>query len=150
MGETTGTTSEQEATKFDVLQLQKPADKVPEAASAPKDAQEAVFKASEQLPSSTPIIRGYDFSKGVDHAALLQSLAVTGFQASNLGQAITEVNRMVDWRLSDEPIVGDEAPEHLDPAVRAATKCKIFLGFTSNLVSSGLRETIRFLVQHRL
>jgi deoxyhypusine synthase len=28
--------------------------------------------------------------------------------------------------------------------------CTIFLGYTSNLVSSGLRETIRFLVQHKL
>ena len=27
---------------------------------------------------------------------------------------------------------------------------KIFLGYTSNLVTSGLRETIRFLVQHKL
>jgi len=33
--------------------------------------------------------------------------------------------------------------------VRAATKCSIFLGYTSNLVSSGLRDIIRFLVQHR-
>ena len=30
------------------------------------------------------------------------------------------------------------------------TGCTIFLGYTSNLVSSGLRETIRFLVQHKL
>jgi deoxyhypusine synthase len=29
-------------------------------------------------------------------------------------------------------------------------RCKIFLAYTSNLVSSGLRETIRFLVQHRM
>lgn len=28
--------------------------------------------------------------------------------------------------------------------------CTIFLGYTSNLVSSGLRETLRFLVQHKL
>lgn len=34
--------------------------------------------------------------------------------------------------------------------MRASTKCSIFLGFTSNLVSSGLREIIRFLVQHSL
>lgn len=27
--------------------------------------------------------------------------------------------------------------------------CTIFLGYTSNIVSSGLRETIRFLVQHK-
>lgn len=32
--------------------------------------------------------------------------------------------------------------------VRSQTKCSIFLGYTSNLVSSGLREIIRFLVQH--
>ena len=29
-------------------------------------------------------------------------------------------------------------------------KCKIFLGYTSNLVSSGLRDMIRYLVQHSL
>lgn len=29
-------------------------------------------------------------------------------------------------------------------------RCKIFLGYTSNLISSGLREIIRFLVQHKL
>lgn len=28
--------------------------------------------------------------------------------------------------------------------------CTIFLGFTSNLISSGLRETLKFLVQHKL
>ena len=28
-------------------------------------------------------------------------------------------------------------------------KCTIFLGYTSNLISSGLRETIRYLVQHK-
>lgn len=30
------------------------------------------------------------------------------------------------------------------------TKCTIFLGYTSNLVSSGIRETICFLVKHKL
>lgn len=49
----------------------------------------------------------------------------------------------------DEPINPDLQTEELDPAVRAETKCSIFLGYTSNLVSSGLREVIRFLVQHR-
>lgn len=38
--------------------------------------------------------------------------------------------------------------EELDLTVRQETRCNIFLGFTSNLVSSGLREIIRFLVQH--
>lgn len=55
-----------------------------------------------------------------------------------------------NWRLSDEPIDPTSSSEELDPATRAATKCNIFLGYTSNLVSSGLREIIRFLVQHSL
>lgn len=52
------------------------------------------------------------------------------------------------WRLSDEPINPDSQTEELDPQVRAETKCSVFLGYTSNLVSSGLREVIRFLVEH--
>jgi deoxyhypusine synthase len=39
---------------------------------------------------------------------------------------------------------------YLDPEVRKQTKCKIFLGYTSNLVSSGIRDIIRFLVQHKM
>ena len=34
--------------------------------------------------------------------------------------------------------------------MRRRNGCTIFLGFTSNMVSSGVRESIRFLVQHRL
>jgi deoxyhypusine synthase len=53
------------------------------------------------------------------------------------------------WRLSDEPITGNEPDEYQDPLVRENTRCKVFLGYTSNLISSGLREVIRFLVKHR-
>ena len=34
--------------------------------------------------------------------------------------------------------------------MRSAVRCKIFLGFTSNLISSGVREQLRFLVQNRM
>lgn len=44
----------------------------------------------------------------------------------------------------------DEADEYQDPSVRAQTKCTIFLGYTSNLISSGLREVLLFLVKHKL
>jgi deoxyhypusine synthase len=37
-----------------------------------------------------------------------------------------------------------------DPFIQRKSGCTIFLGFTSNMVSSGVRESIRFLVQHRL
>ncbi|GAQ84122.1 deoxyhypusine synthase [Klebsormidium nitens] len=116
----------------------------------PAAASEAVLKQSEGLPASTPVIRGYDFSNGIDYEALLGAMATTGFQASNFGRAIDEINRMLEWRLSDEPVVDDCDPEERDPAFRAATRCKIFLGFTSNLISSGVRETVRFLIQHKL
>src|SRR5688572_27682647 len=54
-----------------------------------------------------------------------------------------------NWRLSDEPIAEDEQEEYLSPDVRSATHCNIFLGYTSNLISSGLREIFLYLVKHK-
>ena len=56
----------------------------------------------------------------------------------------------IDWRLSDEPVGPNEDPKYNDPAVRGQVRSKIFLGFTSNLISSGVREHIRYLVQHKM
>lgn len=53
------------------------------------------------------------------------------------------------WRLSDEPVAEDETEELTDPNVRAQTRCNVFLGYTSNLISSGLREVILHLVKHK-
>lgn len=54
-----------------------------------------VYRASEPFPEGTPRVRGYDFNHGVDHKALLQSLFNTGFQATQFGRAVQEINRMV-------------------------------------------------------
>lgn len=56
-----------------------------------------VFKKSESLDgeSGCTKIEGYDFNRGVDYPQLLNSLLSTGFQASNLGEAIQIVNEMV-------------------------------------------------------
>ena len=56
----------------------------------------------------------------------------------------------LDWRLSQEPTNPEENEDHLDPAFRDKTRCKIFLAYTSNLISAGVREHIRYLVEHRL
>ncbi|KAF9605172.1 hypothetical protein IFM89_014285 [Coptis chinensis] len=74
----------------------------------------------------------------------------TSFQASNLGEAIEIVNEMIDWRLSDEALVEGCSEEERDLEFRESTKCKIFLGFTSNLISSGVCDTVRYLVEHRM
>ncbi|CAK0888318.1 unnamed protein product [Prorocentrum cordatum] len=57
---------------------------------------------------------------------------------------------MLDWSLAQEPVAEDEDAEFQDPKVRERVRTKIWLAYTSNLISSGLRETIRFLVQHSM
>ncbi|CAK9152754.1 unnamed protein product [Ilex paraguariensis] len=54
-----------------------------------------VFKESETLEGSCSKIEGYDFNKGVNYSELLKSMVSTGFQASNLGDAIEVVNQMI-------------------------------------------------------
>ncbi|XP_014375366.1 deoxyhypusine synthase isoform X2 [Alligator sinensis] len=111
----------------------------------------AVLKPSEALPPESLPVRGYDFDHGLDHHALLRSFLTTGFQATSFGQAVREIHRMIDAKL--EPL-GEVAEEEnhadLNPCQRPPTGCTIFLGYTSNLISSGIRETIRYLVQHNM
>ena len=115
----------------------------------PELLQTAVLGESEPMPEGSVPVKGYDFNKGVDLDALLKSLATTGFQASNFAMAVEEVKRMRAWRLSDEPVAADEDDDLREPAARAKVRATIFLGCTSNLVSAGTRETIRYLLQHK-
>jgi len=46
--------------------------------------------------------------------------------------------------------VHDESEINLCPVQRDRTNCTIFLGYTSNLISSGVREVIRYLAEHNL
>ncbi|ORX44584.1 deoxyhypusine synthase [Hesseltinella vesiculosa] len=122
----------------------------PTGQSEPKGAQDAVFVESVTMPDDAVLVQGPDFNKDLSLTDLLSSYKYMGFQASSLGESIDIVEQMIQWRLSDEPIDPNETDEYKDPEVRKNTKCKIFLGYTSNLVSSGVREVIRFLVQHKL
>ncbi|KAG5180079.1 DHS-like NAD/FAD-binding domain-containing protein [Tribonema minus] len=124
--------------------------KAPVLGLAPEVAQSAVRVKSESMPSGTPVCRGYDFNQGVDLSKMLQAAFTTGFQATNLALAIDEVRRMREWRLSHRPVTPDTEDELRDPEVRANAKCTIFLSYTSNMISCGLREVIRFLVQHKM
>jgi len=118
-------------------------------------AKDAVLVESKEVPDDVPVVRGYDFNQGIDYDRLLQSFAVTGYQATHFGRAVEIVNAMLKWRLSDRPQTQEELedearlgePKYPD---RSKVKCTKFLGYTSNLVSSGLREIIRFLCQHKV
>jgi len=74
--------------------------------------------------SNLPEIKGYDFEKGFDFNKFTESLSTSGIQAANLGKAIDIVNMMI------------------------REKTQIFLSFTSNMISSGLREIIAYLAKN--
>ena len=52
------------------------------------------------------------------------------------------------WQLVQEP--PEVGPDVTSPAERQQTRTKIFLGYTSNLISAGVREHIKFLVKHKM
>ena len=118
----------------------------------PKAAVESVMLGSDPMPEDSVPVRGYDFNKGVDYHALLQSYKTCGFQATNFGLAVDEVQRMLDKRREPiDPEAEAKAREELGDTYKPPrNNCTIFLGYTSNMVSSGVRDTIRFLVQHKM
>ncbi|XP_021938994.1 probable deoxyhypusine synthase isoform X2 [Zootermopsis nevadensis] len=115
----------------------------------PEKAKAAVLVESVPLPAGTPIVKGYDWNKGVSYKALLETYRFCGFQATNFGLAVEEINKMLSCRaipLSED--LEDVLEE--DEFIRRNSNCTIFLGFTSNMVSAGIRDTICFLVQHHM
>ena len=68
-------------------------------------------------------VKGYDFRGEFDFSEMIESYSSTGFQASHLAEAIEIVEEMQE----------DDA--------------KIFLTFTSNIISSGLREAVAYLAR---
>ncbi|GFG28228.1 hypothetical protein Cfor_07868 [Coptotermes formosanus] len=119
-------------------------EKVPEKAKA------AVLVESVPLPEGTPTVKGcYDWNKGVNYKALLETYRFSGFQATNFGLAVEEINKMLSCRAKPLPEDMADMLEE-DEFTRRNSNCTIFLGFTSNMVSAGVRDTIRFLVQHHM
>ncbi|SLM39645.1 deoxyhypusine synthase [Lasallia pustulata] len=103
---------------------------------APPAAADAVFKPSDPMPQGVRMVRGIefnDYNRGdVTVNELVAGMAEMGFQASAVGDAVRIINDMRAW---SDPETGQ--------------RTTIFLGYTSNLISSGLRETLRYLVEHQ-
>jgi deoxyhypusine synthase len=81
-----------------------------------------LFSSKEPEGSS---VKGYDFDKDLDYAKLLDSYLTTGFQATHFAKAIDIINDMIK------------------------EKAVIYLGYTSNMVTSGLRDVFRYLAKHK-
>src|SRR3989344_584776 len=89
-----------------------------------RTAKSNLLRKSEEASGES--VRGYDFDKGINYNEIIDSYATTGFQATHLSKAIEIINEMIKERAF------------------------IYLGYTSNMVSSGLRDVFRFLVKHKM
>lgn len=70
--------------------------------SAPASVTAAVLVPSKADVTGLVPVMGYDFNKGLDFEALLDSYRTMGFQGTSIGDAIDEINRMVV--LSSHPL----------------------------------------------
>ena len=91
-----------------------------------KKAKEKDFVQPLMTLDDWPEVKGYDFDKGLNFNEFIKSLYNTGFQATQLSEAIQIFKDM------------------------KKDKATIFLGFTSNMVSCGVREQIKYLVKNKL
>jgi len=116
----------------------------------------AVLGASYSMPEGTPTCCGHDFSNSAKSStdlldSILASMRTTGFQATNVALAIEQIQAMRSWRLSDVPFDPNVEDSTLEPAdVRSKIRCRIFFSYTSNQISCGQREIIRYLVQNKM
>ncbi|PIN79790.1 deoxyhypusine synthase [Candidatus Woesearchaeota archaeon CG10_big_fil_rev_8_21_14_0_10_34_8] len=95
---------------------------------SPKSYQEQGVKhniASTADVDNLPKVKGYDFEKPFNLNEFLKAYGTTGFQATHLARAIDIINEMKKENTT------------------------IFLGYTSNMISSGVREAIKFLTKHK-
>jgi deoxyhypusine synthase len=88
-----------------------------------KIGRENVLRESDEIDGLD--INGYDFNKGIDYDKLIDRYLTTGFQATHFAKAIEIINKMINEKVS------------------------IYLGYTSNLVTSGLRDIFRYLAEHK-
>ena len=83
------------------------------------------FMRQRETLEGFPEIKGYDFNEVFNFDKFIESYKSMGIQGTNLGYGIEIINSMID------------------------DKATLFLSCTSNMVSSGNRDIIRFLVQKK-
>ncbi|CZR53630.1 deoxyhypusine synthase [Phialocephala subalpina] len=102
----------------------------------PSTVTDAVLVPSNEMPKDAQKVEELEFNKFAGRPItvddLISGMNHMGFQASSIGEAVRIINDMRAWKDQE---TGD--------------KTTIFLGYTSNLISSGLRGTLRYLVEHK-
>jgi deoxyhypusine synthase len=116
---------------------------------------EPAVGSSSQDVTENIVVRGFDFNTvvaagDVSVNTLLSSFAFQGLQATHLSAAIQEINKMLAWRAPAAAVHSEDGKSCDASSSADQQRCKIFLGYTSNMISCGNREVIRFLVEHKL
>jgi deoxyhypusine synthase len=98
------------------------------------------------------VVKGYDFNNAekIDYEAILDSFYTTGIQCTEVAKALKQVDQMLSWSLADEPIAEDEEETYKDIEARKNVRCTVWLSYTSNMISSGCREAINFMVRNKM
>ncbi|NCN51534.1 deoxyhypusine synthase [archaeon] len=86
-------------------------------------ARKNILRNSEEVEGKS--IKGYNFNQGVDYDKILDNFSTTGIQASNFSEGVEIINEMIQ------------------------KKAFIYLGYTSNMITSGIREIIRYLTEQK-
>ncbi|KAL9103095.1 MAG: hypothetical protein Q9163_001835 [Psora crenata] len=98
---------------------------------------EHVLGSSAEMPEGTPVVSGVEFNdfrdRDITVAEMVEQMTNVGYQATAVAEAARIINVMRSWAKENNPDHENE----------------ILLGYTSNLVSSGLRSTLRYLVEHK-
>lgn len=81
----------------------------------------------------------------LDLDKLIRQLGLTGIMSSNVSKAVNIINKMISWKLSDQP---DADEDDLNRFKNRRTV--IYLGFCSSLATGGSRDIIRYLFEHRM
>ena len=87
-----------------------------------KTAKDNLLRKSQEANGES--VKGYNFDNGVNYEKIIDSYSSTGFQATHFSKAVEIVDQMIK------------------------DKAFIYLGYTSNMVSSGLRDIFRYLVKN--
>ncbi|MEM4181543.1 MAG: deoxyhypusine synthase [Candidatus Pacearchaeota archaeon] len=82
-----------------------------------------IFKKSKKIDGIS--IRGYDLNGEINYSKILDSYLTTGGQATNFAKAVEILKKMKE------------------------EKAFIYLGYTSNMITTGIRETIKSLVKNK-
>lgn len=123
------------------------------AIQTPTIAADAVLKPSDPVPEGMQQVSGLEFDdfreRDMTVTEMVAGMATMGFQASAVADAVRIINDMVSPSTSSRQLRSLMVGQRVWRMPGTNVGTTIFLGYTSNLISSGLRETFRYLVQHK-